>query len=92
MKTIPERYATWKAVNPHVYPRLKDLAEQVKRAGSRCGISMLYDRLRWDALVNTSGDRYKLNDNYKPFFARELNQEPSLSGFFRLRKSVADAA
>jgi hypothetical protein len=41
--------------------------------------------------VEASGDDWRLNNNYRPYYARLLmQQEPQLQGFFALRTAKAD--
>lgn len=80
------------AANPQVYARLRALALEARAAGVlTIGIAALFERLRWASQVETAGDPYKLNNNYRAFYARLLMaQEPTLRGLFRCRPSVGD--
>lgn len=80
--------------NPAVYEALKQFALEAKRAGrERMSINMLHERLRWYTTVEAKGDAWKVNNNYRPFYARLLmEREPELAGFFETRKAKADAA
>jgi hypothetical protein len=80
--------------NPVVYAKLREFALQMKRSGRRhLGIAALFERLRWWSSYETVGDEYKLNNNFRAFYARMLmEREPELAGFFEIRRSVADDA
>jgi hypothetical protein len=77
--------------NPHVFNYLRDMARELKSEHgiSRCGIEFLWNRLRWMRFIQTEGkDTYKLNNNYKRWYAREIMYCCSdLEGFFELRES-----
>ena len=82
--------------NPVVYSTLTALARRARAAGRReLGIACLWERMRWELFVETDtpndGEPFKLNNNFRAFYAREIMQrEPDLNGFFRLRESEAD--
>lgn len=85
-------FEAFHAENPHVYRKLRELALEARRAGvEHLGIAVLFERLRWYSQVETTGDQYRLNNNFRALYARLLMQrEPELREFFRLRPSVGD--
>jgi hypothetical protein len=78
------------AANPHVYVQLRALAVEAQRAGrTRIGIAALFERLR--ATTETHGDRYRLNNSYRGWYARRLMKtEPELAGLFETREAAFD--
>lgn len=78
--------------NPHVYRILRQMALDYRRAGNdRCGMKMLWEVLRYTSSVQTSGEPYKLNNNYTALYARLLmDQERELRGFFETRERRAE--
>lgn len=78
--------------NPGVYVRLVELAREARRHGRRrIGIKLLFERMRWDNVTRTKGDRYVLNNSYTAYFARKLERlNPELRGMFVTRKSAHD--
>ena len=85
--TILSRFEKFHAVNPHVYENLRELALAARRAGQRrSGTKALFEILRYATLV-TTGEVFKLNNNYTAIYARMLmKEEPELRGFFTLRE------
>lgn len=77
----------WKA-NPQVYARLKELALALKQKGhKKYSINGLFEVLRWEHAMRTTGDSFKLNNNYRAWYARALMQnEPELADFFNIRE------
>jgi hypothetical protein len=79
--------------NPDVFETLKALARKAKHAGAgQYGIAALFEVLRWSRLMDgkRDGEEFKLNNNYKAFYARLLMAEcPDLAGFFETREQVA---
>lgn len=85
-------FRDYHSANPQVYDKLRSFALQARRTGRRhLGMKAIFERLRWWAYVETTGDEFKLNNNYTAFYARLLmEREPELAGFFETRKSIAD--
>lgn len=73
--------------NPIVYEWYKRFAYQALDAGmEKLSISLLTERVRWEAQVVTkSDDPFKINNNHRAFYARKLNDEPMLRDMFRTR-------
>ena len=75
--------------NPHVYSRLVALARKIKDRGFRSySINSLFEVLRWHSDLETKGSLFKLNNNYRSYYARLImEKEPDLEGFFSIRKN-----
>jgi len=87
-KLIRDAFLRFHRENPHVYVELVKLSRQLKEVGhKRIGIGMLFEVLRWKQALVTVGDGFKLNNNYRSYYARMMmNAEPDLRGIFELRK------
>lgn len=87
-KTIKEAFDAFHAANPHVYAMLRKLALPLAQQGRRkIGIGMLFEVLRWQYALQTRGDDFKLNNNYRSHYARLLmDREPALRGLFETRE------
>jgi len=76
--------------NPHVLDTVIRIASELKhkRGFKRCGMKMLFERLRWLYALQTQGDDYKLNNNYTAYYARTVMAlRKDLEGFFAVRKT-----
>ena len=85
---IAINFASFHAANPWVYDRLRELALAMRRAGeNHYGIGGLYETLRYEAsLTSKDTEGFKLNNNYRALYARELaRNEPELEQFFKFR-------
>ena len=89
--TIQEQFEKFHYANPHIYIRLVSMANQAKRAGRRkIGMQMLFEVMRWNSIVQTEGDEFKLNNNYCAHYARKIMAEnPHLDGIFEVREQRA---
>lgn len=91
--TTAERFEQFHAENPAVYRVLCRLArEWIARTGRhQLAIATLVERARWEILLATNDPDYKINNNFRSYYARLLMaQEPDLADLFELRRSIAD--
>jgi len=55
------------------------------------GVSGVFERVRWETSAGGEHPELKLNNNFKPFYARRFNRmHPELGGgeFFRVRAQI----
>jgi hypothetical protein len=85
---LQERFEEFHRLNPAVLDAITRIATQLKGRGfQRAGMKLIFERLRWLYALQTSGEEYKLNNNYTAFYARlVMHLHPTLEGFFKLRK------
>ena len=88
MTDLKTRFADFHRANPQVFAELERLTAEAVEAGvPRLGIELLMNRLRWDALMRTRGDAFKINQNYASRYARLLvDTHPEWDGLFEFRK------
>ena len=86
--TPAERFWQFHQQNPRVYVELKQLAlELVEHGRTHIGIAMIYEVLRWQVALRTKGDPYRLNNDYRAYYARLLmERNPEWEGLFELRE------
>lgn len=80
--------------NPSIYAKLVEFAQAAVKAGAtHIGIGLLYERLRWYTKVEAVSDTFKVNNNFRAFYARKMMAEyPELNAVFETRRSAADAS
>jgi hypothetical protein len=85
--TLAERFAAFHAANPYVFRALLQLALDTQDRGvRRWSINAAFEVLRWQYALQTQGDEYRLNNNYRAFYARMIMETaPRLRGFFETR-------
>ena len=78
--------------NSQVYELFKKFTFQVIRRGlNNFSAESIINQIRWFTEVETVGDEFKINNDYKPHYSRKFMKDfPEFEGFFRTRKSVAD--
>lgn len=78
--------------HPEVYRTLSRLADEWLAAHGRtrkCGMKMLWERLRWEHAIGNLGDSdFKLNNNYTSLYARYMMNELGgrYAGMFETRE------
>lgn len=89
--TIAQRFEAFHAANPVVYRELRTMALNIKRQGTRrYGIAGLFEVLRYRYSLQTGGDSFKLNNDFRALYARLLmDSEPELVDFFETRERRA---
>lgn len=99
-RDIAGMFRLYDAENPHVYREFVRFARELKSAGRhRASASLIFERMRWESMIRGGPESglpaYRLNNNYRAFYARKLaTEDPSFAGFFEIReqKSMAQAA
>lgn len=89
--TIGEQAARFHDRNPGVYAFAVRLARFTKARGlAHYGIGAIWEVMRFKYL-ETHGDIYKLNNNYRAWYARQIMaSEADLAGFFSVRDCPHD--
>jgi len=85
--SINGRFQSFHAANPKVAYMLTQMALQLQHNGvKRWGIKALYEALRYQVLIATGKDGFRLNNDYTSRYARLImDTEPALTGFFSTR-------
>jgi len=92
-QSIQERFEVFHAANPSIYDEIVYLARRAKvRGHDRIGIEICFGALRWNRLVETTGERgFKLNNDFRSRYARLImEQESDLARFFETRDLRTD--
>jgi hypothetical protein len=88
-ETIAARFTEFHQANPLVYELLVRFSrELLDRGYHHCGISLIWERMRWEMVLRTADpDGFKLNNDWRSRYARLImEREPDLDGFFRIRE------
>jgi len=75
--------------NPHVFTLFSKYAYELKSKGRKhYGVGVITERIRWHIAVETTGDDFKINNNYRSCYARLLIiHDRSFADFFQTRRS-----
>ena len=85
---IQREFERFDIANPGVYELYKKFAFELKQNGrKRYGIAMITERIRWEVAVATSGDEFKINNNFRSRYARKLIGDfPEFNEMFEIRE------
>lgn len=87
------RFEAFHRQNPHVYEAIVRIARELRtqQGWRKCGMKMIFERLRWLYAIQTHGDEFKLNNNFTAYYARTvMAANPDLDGFFEVRKHLGE--
>ena len=77
--------------NPKVFDMvLKYSYEQKDRGRTHYSIEIIFNVIRYYVDLDTVGDQFKINNNYKPFYSRMAMKYMRDDKFFAIRDSIAD--
>jgi hypothetical protein len=85
---LEARFWAVHAVTPQVYETIDAFAKSLLSSGrSRYGVDAFFNAIRWDSGLGMDGEPFKMNDHYRPYYARLwLQNNESYWGFFELRR------
>lgn len=89
--TLQAKFERFDAKYPDVYAQLLDLARQWRAGGKGTwSINGMFEVLRWQrrALRLDADEPFRMNNNYRAFYARKLLQEEGLAGMFEVRRQT----
>jgi hypothetical protein len=88
MTEYTRRFLDFHIQNPHVYAAFERFARQAIASGrKRLGAGLIYERMRWHYSIETKGDEFQLNNNYRADYARMFEERnPEYKGFFSTRE------
>jgi len=86
-------FAAFDAAHPEVWAMFERFTfEAIRRGYSHHSADAVMHRVRWETSANANGKPFKVNNNHVAFYARSFHRKhPLHAGFFRTRKSKADA-
>jgi hypothetical protein len=86
---LKQQWWKWHKENPHVWKLFEKYTMQAIHAGHNHYSSMaIIERIRWHSDVETTGDKFKINNNHKTYYSRYFHHmHPEHDGFFRLRET-----
>jgi hypothetical protein len=86
--SIQQAFEEWLINNPKVFGIFLGFAREVQATGkTHYGIAAITERVRWFVNIESVGESFKINNNFRSRMVRRLVEEdPSLSNLFQTRK------
>ncbi len=90
---IQREFERFHKENPHVLAELEHMAGAwFDKGHPSVSISMLFEALRWLSGIETTGDPYRLNNNYRSRYVRlMIARHPEWEDRFQVRELAAAA-
>ena len=87
-----DAFLEFDAKNPVVYELFDKYARKLLQAGAKkIGANMIIEIIRYFEIVETTDAKYKINNNYGAYYARQwMARNPQHKGFFRTRVCDGD--
>lgn len=84
---IEAQFEKFHATNPQMFKLFGRFAVEAREIGmTHCAAALIFERMRWETAIASKGEPFKINNNYKPLYARMfMRDNPSFRGFFRTR-------
>jgi len=87
-KALEKKFEEYHAENPQIYELFKKFSDDVCVSGlTKYSANAIFERIRWYVDIETNGDKFKINNNYRPYYARKLMKDDNkFKGFFEVRE------
>ena len=91
---IEKRWRAFHLAHPYIGQELERRALQLRRAGAqRIGVKMLWESMRFDALVRSDDRPYAFNNDYAAIYSRWLiHNHPGLDDVIETRRRTEAVA
>jgi len=87
-KSIRDGFTKFNLENPHVYNAFENEAfKAINKGRKKISSDMILEYLRWQILLETNDNSFKINNSYSAYFARFfIEKYPAYKDLFNLRK------
>jgi hypothetical protein len=74
--------------NPHIYQTFSIYSWDAANVGHKVFSHwLIMNRIRWDSLIQTDGEKYKIPNEFIAFYARMfMIRHPQLGAFFKIKR------
>ena len=87
-KTLKQKWWEWHRTNPHVYQLFEKFTFMAINKGHKnLSAWLVVNRIRWETSIETTGDDFKISNDYIALYARLfMHYHPEYEGFFRIKR------
>lgn len=88
---LERRFAQFHRNNPEIFQQIERRALVLAKVGERkrIGIAEIVEDIRYDGLTSSQGDRFKINNSFRAFYARLLiHRHSALASVIGLRRQT----
>lgn len=92
MNKLEQQWKKFHEENPQVWELFKKYTFEVVNTGRKhYSVNAIIERIRWHTNIETTGERFKISNNHRAYYARFFNeQHPELNGFFKTKSLRAE--
>ena len=86
--SVKRKWWLWHKKNPHVYELFKKFTLiAIDRGHKQMSAWLIVNRIRWEPSVETSGNDFKISNDFIAYYARLfMHDYPQYEGFFRTKR------
>ena len=87
MTELKQKFNEWDIENPQVYNLFKRFTfEALDKGHKNLSAWMIVNRIRWETAIVTTGNDYKISNDFIALFSRKFMEDfPEHDGFFRTK-------
>ncbi len=89
---LEKQFWAFHSENPQVYWAIDKFAQMaVERGYKQFSISMIIERIRWERMMDTTGEPFKIANAHRAYYARLwMQKNPHMPGFFKTTAVLGD--
>ncbi|OUV92777.1 MAG: hypothetical protein CBD09_00040 [Puniceicoccaceae bacterium TMED149] len=87
-ESVKRRWWRWHKANPQVYELFEKFSkEAIAKGHNNLSAWLIVNRIRWETMVETSGEDFKISNDFIAYYARLfMAYNPEHKGFFRIKQ------
>ena len=91
-ESLKEKWWAWHKENPHVYELFERFTmDAIRRGHRRLSAWLIVNRIRWETMVETTGEDFKISNDFIAYYARLfMALHPEYDGFFKTKQLRRD--
>ena len=91
-ESLKEKWWVWHKENPHVYELFERFTmDAIRRGHKRLSAWLIVNRIRWETMVETTGEDFKISNDFIAYYARLfMALHPEYDGFFKTKQLRRD--
>lgn len=90
--SVKRKWWEWHKENPHVYDMFERFTlDAIAKGHKRLSAWLIVNRIRWETMVETQGDDFKISNDFIAYYARLfMHNHPEHQGFFKTKQLRRD--
>ena len=85
---LKQEWWDWHKKNPHVYALFKKYTFfAIDKGHEKLSAWLIVNRIRWETSIETTGNDFKISNDYIALYARLfMHEHPQFAGFFKTKE------